>query len=421
MAFSGSGVFNRLYNFVSDRNAAIKIRADRMDAEMDGFATGLSTCITKDGQTTITQDIPFNNKKITGLADATAANDAMNRQASDARYLARAGVADGTNAAPSITFAADTDTGIFRSDTNGLAITTSGLTRVEVTAGSGEPLVQISGSLSVSDGTAGNPSLTFFNSPSMGFYRISSTVLGISTAGFERVRVTEGGGQSVVQVSGQMGVDDGTVSYPGLGFKNEITSGIWRPAGSQMAFSVSGAEQMRIISNAVNFGLASALNVSTGSTDGVSIYSAGILAASANDTAIGAFRRRSSDGAVMNFFRDTSLVGSISVSGSATQFNTSSDYRLKTDVEAVPAEASRARLAKVIPRAFTWKGNGERIGGFIAHEFAEAYPASVVGEKDGEAMQQMSAATPEIIADIINDLNAIHARLDALARLITKG
>lgn len=80
MAFNGSGSFARLYNWVSDRNAAIKIRADRMDAELDGMATGLSTCITKDGQTTITQDIPFNNKKITGLADATGDADAVNRQ-----------------------------------------------------------------------------------------------------------------------------------------------------------------------------------------------------------------------------------------------------------------------------------------------------------------------------------------------------
>ena len=92
MAFNGSGSFARLYNWVSDRNASIKIRADRMDAEMDGIATGLSTCITKDGQTTITQDIPFNNKRITGLADATAATDAVNRQTADARYLTNAGI-----------------------------------------------------------------------------------------------------------------------------------------------------------------------------------------------------------------------------------------------------------------------------------------------------------------------------------------
>lgn len=92
MPFNGSGAFTRLYNWVADRNANIKIRADRMDAEMDGFATGLSNAITRDGQSTVTQNIPFNNKKLTGLADATAAADAMNRQSSDARYTPRISV-----------------------------------------------------------------------------------------------------------------------------------------------------------------------------------------------------------------------------------------------------------------------------------------------------------------------------------------
>lgn len=89
MAFNGSGTFSRLYNWVTDRSNGIKIRADRMDAEMDGFATGLSNAICKDGQTTISNDIPFNNHKITGLADATADTHAMNRQTGDARYMQR--------------------------------------------------------------------------------------------------------------------------------------------------------------------------------------------------------------------------------------------------------------------------------------------------------------------------------------------
>lgn len=67
MAFNGSGVFQRLYNWITDRGNGIKIRADRMDAEMDGFATGLSTCITKDGQTTVTANIPMSTFRHTGL------------------------------------------------------------------------------------------------------------------------------------------------------------------------------------------------------------------------------------------------------------------------------------------------------------------------------------------------------------------
>lgn len=74
MAFNGSGVFNRIYNWQNDAAANIKIRADRMDAETDGIATGLSTCITKDGQTTITADLPMAGYNHTGVGVATARN-----------------------------------------------------------------------------------------------------------------------------------------------------------------------------------------------------------------------------------------------------------------------------------------------------------------------------------------------------------
>lgn len=87
MAYNGSGTFARLYNWVTDRNNTIKIRADRMDAEMNGFADGLTNAICRDGQSTVAANIPWNNKKITGLGDATAATDAVNRQSGDARWM----------------------------------------------------------------------------------------------------------------------------------------------------------------------------------------------------------------------------------------------------------------------------------------------------------------------------------------------
>ena len=76
MPYNGSGVFQRVRNWVADATAGIKIRADYHDAEDDGFAAGLSNCITKDGQTTVTQNIPMNSKRITGLADPINPQDA---------------------------------------------------------------------------------------------------------------------------------------------------------------------------------------------------------------------------------------------------------------------------------------------------------------------------------------------------------
>lgn len=59
MAFNGSGVFSRLFNWVTDKTNLVPVTASRMDSEMDGMATGLSSCLVKDGQQTATARIPF--------------------------------------------------------------------------------------------------------------------------------------------------------------------------------------------------------------------------------------------------------------------------------------------------------------------------------------------------------------------------
>lgn len=74
MPFDGSGIFTRVYNWVNDKNASIDITASRVDTEDDGFATGLSTCITKDGQTTVTADLPMATFKHTGVGNADSRN-----------------------------------------------------------------------------------------------------------------------------------------------------------------------------------------------------------------------------------------------------------------------------------------------------------------------------------------------------------
>jgi len=77
MPRNGSGTFNRVYDWTTDEANGINIEASRMDTEFDGIATALSNSIAKDGQTTITANIPFNSKKITGLANGSARTDSI--------------------------------------------------------------------------------------------------------------------------------------------------------------------------------------------------------------------------------------------------------------------------------------------------------------------------------------------------------
>lgn len=77
--FNGSGSFIRSYSWETDRINGIKIRSDRMDTEDDGFATnGLTNCVTRDGQSPWTANLPAGGFKITNLAAGSARGDSVN-------------------------------------------------------------------------------------------------------------------------------------------------------------------------------------------------------------------------------------------------------------------------------------------------------------------------------------------------------
>jgi hypothetical protein len=84
--------------------------------------------------------------------------------------------------------------------------------------------------------------------------------------------------------------------------------------------------------------------------------------------------------------------GSISVTGaSVTSYNTTSDYRLKDDVHKIAAALERVRALR--PIRYSFKTDPSRVlDGFLAHEVAAVVPEAVIGEKDGEEMQQLDAS-----------------------------
>lgn len=83
----------------------------------------------------------------------------------------------------------------------------------------------------------------------------------------------------------------------------------------------------------------------------------------------------------ISFYRSSANVGSISENGSTTSFNTTSDYRLKTELGSV--SDALARLSQLRPISFTFNNApGIEYDGFLAHEVDAVVPAAVTGEKD---------------------------------------
>lgn len=75
MPWNGSGVFARIYSWAADRDAGLDILADRMDTDTNDIAQGLMHCLTINGETVPTANLPLNNFRFTGASSGVANTD----------------------------------------------------------------------------------------------------------------------------------------------------------------------------------------------------------------------------------------------------------------------------------------------------------------------------------------------------------
>jgi hypothetical protein len=84
----------------------------------------------------------------------------------------------------------------------------------------------------------------------------------------------------------------------------------------------------------------------------------------------------------LKFHNPNGIVGSIDTSGSGTSYATSSDYRLKENVDYTFDATSRLKQLK--PARFNFKADANTtVDGFLAHEVSSIVPEAITGEKDG--------------------------------------
>ena len=169
---------------------------------------------------------------------------------------------------------------------------------------------------------------------------------------------------------------------------------VYRPATGVLGFGTNTAERMRIdgsgtVSTTGSIGVGRT-SVSAATEDaGVVLSAAGYIYSARDGTS-----NQSHIVFINNAAVTATIVGSIKTSGSATSYNTSSDYRLKTDAQ--PMTGATARLKALKPVNFEWIADGTRVDGFLAHEAQEVVPECVSGEKD--AMQdQEYEVTPAVL------------------------
>ena len=152
--------------------------------------------------------------------------------------------------------------------------------------------------------------------------------------------------------------------------------------------------------------------------NGVEIYTGGYIWASRQATSL-YLSRSGAAGEIANFrYNAATSVGSISVTSSATAFNTSSDYRLKENL--VPITGAVDRVNALNPQRFNFINSPDvTVDGFLAHEVSPIVPEAITGEKDavdekGETENQ-GIDQSKLVTHITAAILELTARNEALA------
>ena len=129
--------------------------------------------------------------------------------------------------------------------------------------------------------------------------------------------------------------------------------------------------------------------------------------------------RNGTDGTSLVFRKSNVQVGGVSVTSSGTTYNTTSDRRLKDNIE--PISDATDKLMDMKPVTHTWIDNPDepQVHGFIAQEMQEVIPEAVSGDAESDEMMSMDYGriTPIIVAalqDALNEIKELKARIDEL-------
>jgi hypothetical protein len=185
------------------------------------------------------------------------------------------------------------------------------------------------------------------------------------------------------------------------------------PGSDVMQFFTGGSERGRFTTSGFAVGKTSLGDVSAA---GAEMNTTGYGMFSRSDN-IAIYANRGDTGSVVWFGRAGSNKGDITVSSSGTTFNTTSDIRLKQDIE--PLQATD-KLMQMNPVSYSWKADpdGPRSMGFIAQEMQEVMPEAVSTGDDEDAMMSMDYG--RITPILVSALQDAHRKIDELAAEIAE-
>jgi hypothetical protein len=123
--------------------------------------------------------------------------------------------------------------------------------------------------------------------------------------------------------------------------------------------------------------------------------------------------RLTSNGDILTLHRDSTQVGSISVTTSATAYNTSSDRRLKDNI--APADDAGSIIDAIAIVKHDWKVGGSVRYGVIAQDIYEVVPETVrVGDTDNEITEAWAVDYSKFVPMLIKEIQTLRHRITQL-------
>ena len=177
--------------------------------------------------------------------------------------------------------------------------------------------------------------------------------------------------------------------------------------------TANGTERMRVTNSGtllVTTNTASGLS-NTNSNYGHS-FGGGQQVNSTNNDVCLILNRSLGSGEMVTIRNNGSTVGSISQNGSATAFNTSSDYRLKENVNYTWDATTRLKQLKPARFNFIADDTNTLVDGFLAHEVSSIVPEAITGEKDGAEMQGIDQS--KLVPLLVKTIQELEARITTL-------
>ena len=387
MSFNGSGTF-QINTTGQPVVTGTTITSTAFNALTADLATGLSTCMTKDGQTTPTANIPMGSNKITGMADGTAATDAAN-------------LSQAQSTATKLLTVSGTDT-----------ITASGSPTVTAYA---------TGAMYYFTPAATNTGAATINIDSLGAKSITkngTTALAAGDLTSGKVAVVVYDGTRFQLVAGFSASSTGNITFSGNTIDTTSGAIIMYPSTknvlvnvtSDMAAGISPGAYAFQVRGTYSTGIYASL-FKTEATAGSGYYRTPITSWN-NDT--------TGDNTFVAFATESTYTARASITynraGGLVAYNTSSDYRLKDVYGPVTDSGEKVDAIKI----YSGKMHGATIERpmVLAHELAEPAPYAVTGTKDAvdpqgnPIYQQVDYTT--LVPLLVAEIQSLRARVAAL-------